>query len=287
MQTTKSLGYCNGEFGTLDSLTVPFLDRALYFGDGVYDATIACDGVILYEKDHIDRFFNSAALIRLELPFSKEELAQILQELVDRFDEPNTFLYWQVTRGAAPRAHAFPAEAKPTVMAYIVEHPRENLSIPLRGHFVEDTRFYHCNAKTLNLLPNVLAMQEAKEAGCDEAIFMRDGYVTECAHSNVHILKDHTLITHPADNLILPGIARKHLIAMAEKLDIPVEERGFTVAELLDADEVIMSASSTFAKPFAWIDDAPVGGKDPETLHRLQTALTAEFEEYIATHKRG
>lgn len=81
MQTVKSLGYCNGEFGALDSLTVPFLDRALYFGDGVYDATIACDGVILYEKDHIDRFFNSAALIRLELPFSKEELRRYCKNL--------------------------------------------------------------------------------------------------------------------------------------------------------------------------------------------------------------
>ena len=163
----------------------------------------------------------------------------------------------------------------------------EDLSKDAKAVCVKDTRFYHCNAKTLNLLPNVLAAETAHENGCGEAIFVRDGYVTECAHSNVHILKDGTLVTHPADNLILPGIARAHLIGRCKALGVPVDERPFTQEELMNADEVIVSASSTFAQGVSSIDGKEVGGKDRELLYRIQSALNDEFNEYIAAHQRN
>ncbi len=280
----ENLGYYNGEIGLLEDLKVPFLDRASFFGDGVYDATIASEGVILYEDDHVNRFFNSCKIMEIEPPVSREELVSLLRELVAKVDADATFLYWQVTRGTAPRNHAYP-DVPANLWVMITPKPLEDLEWDETAVTVPDTRFFHCNAKTLNLMPNCLASQRAVEAGADDAIFVRDGFVTECAHSNVHILKDGALITHPADNLILPGIARKHLIAMAKALGVPVDERPFTPAELMDADEVIISSSSTFARGVSAIDGVAVGGKDRALLRLLQTKLVAEFEAYIAAHR--
>lgn len=281
----ERLGYYNGEWGPLEEMTIPMLDRASFFGDGVYDATITSKGVILYEEEHIDRFFRSAALMEIVPNFTKEELCDLLREMVDEVEAENCFLYWQITRGTELRHHDFP-RVEPNLWITVVPTDPEDLTQTSQAVTVEDTRFFHCNAKTLNLLPNVLAAQRAKEAGCEEAIFVRDGFVTECAHSNVHILKDGVLITHPADNLILPGIARAHLIGMCKQVGIPVDERPFTKEELFGADEVIVTASSTFARGIDCIDGIRVGGKDAARLTLLQEKLTEEFDTYIQAHAR-
>ncbi len=284
MQKIEKLGYFNGEWGPLEEMEVPFLDRSSFYGDGVYDATMTQDGVILYEQEHIDRFYRSADLMQITIEQSKEELAQILREMVSHTSAQTNFLYWQVTRGTDLRHHTFP-DGPANLWIMITPDEFEDLSVKEKLITVEDTRFYHCNAKTLNLLPNVLASEKAKQHGCYEAVFVRDGMVTECAHSNVHILKDGKLITHQADNLILPGIARAHLIAMCKKLGVGVEERPFTRAELMDADEVIVSSSSTFAVGVSQIDGVAVGGKSAELLATIQHALNDEFTAYIAAHK--
>ena len=284
MQKIEKLGYFNGEWGPLEEMEVPFLDRSSFYGDGVYDATMTQDGVILYEQEHIDRFYRSADLMQITIEQSKEELAQILREMVSHTTAQTNFLYWQVTRGTDLRHHTFP-DGPANLWIMITPDEFEDLSVKEKLITVEDTRFYHCNAKTLNLLPNVLASEKAKQHGCYEAVFVRDGMVTECAHSNVHILKDGKLITHQADNLILPGIARAHLIAMCKKLGVGVEERPFTRAELMDADEVIVSSSSTFAVGVSQIDGVAVGGKSAELLATIQHALNDEFTAYIAAHK--
>lgn len=284
METVEKLGYFNGEWGPLESMSVPFLDRSSFYGDGVYDATMTKDGVILYEQEHIGRFYRSADLMKITIEQSKEELASILREMVSHVSAPTNFLYWQVTRGTDFRHHEFP-ETPANLWIMITPCGFQDLSQDTQVVCVEDTRFYHCNAKTLNLLPNVLAAQTAYENNCKEAVFVRDGFVTECAHSNVHILKNGTLVTHPADNLILPGIARAHLIGQCKALNIPVDERPFTQQELMDADEVIISASSNFAQRVSHVDGIAVGGKATELLHGVQDALNDEFNAYIASHK--
>ena len=148
----------------------------------------------------------------------------------------------------------------------------------------EDTRFFHCNIKTLNLIPSVVATQKAKEAGCQECVFYRPGgRVTECAHSNVHIIKDGKLVTAPTDNLILPGIARAHIIKACKKLEIPVSETPYTLDDLFNADEVIVSSSSNLCLHANEIDGKPVGGKAPELLEKIRVAVLDEF--YKATDK--
>lgn len=282
----KTLGYYNGKYGEIDEMTIPMNDRACWFGDGVYDATCCGNYVIFNLEEHIDRFYNSAGLLGIKIPMQKAELAALLSDLVRKLDSPDQFVYWQATRGTAPRNHAFPKEGSANIWVFcrparIGDMENERLKLIT----VEDTRFLHCNVKTLNLIPNVLAAQKTEEAGADEAVFYRaGGRVTECAHSNVHILKDGMLKTAPTDHMILPGIARAHLIKMAKKLCIPVDEHPFTLDELMDADEVIVTASSNFCMQAAEVDGKPVGGKAHELLRALQHELLEEYLEY--THQK-
>ncbi len=276
----KNVGYYNGEVGLLEDLKVPFLDRVSFYGDGVYDATMALDGVVVFSEDHLNRFFNSCKNMEIDPGISKEALLDLLTILVAKCDGDYQFVYWQVTRGTAPRNHAFP-DGKANLWVMIVPEEKDLRPADVQLITVDDTRFFHCNTKTLNLLPNVLAAQRAKEAGCYESVFIRDGYVTECAHSNVHILKDGAFITHPADNLILPGIARKHLISACGRLGVPVEQRPFSKQELMDADEVIVSSSSTPGVAVFAIDGKPVGGKARALFEEIRGSAADEFEQYV------
>lgn len=281
MDSASGIGYYNGKIGALEELQVPFLDRASFYGDGVYDATMARDGVILFLDDHLDRFWNSMRIMRFSPNFTRDHLARELQRVVDLAHTRDNFVYWQITRGTAPRAHTFP-DTSPNLWIMVVPEGFADLSKTLDVVSFEDHRFGYCNVKTINLLPNVLAAQHAAEHEAGETVFVRDGYVTECAHSNIHILRDGALITHPADEHILPGIARKHLIAACEKLDVDVREELFTLDELKAADEVLVSSSSDFAKRVAHVDGEPAGGKAAELYERIRSALVDEFERYIA-----
>lgn len=277
----KNIGYYNGKTGLIEEMVVPMNDRVTYFGDGVYDATYAVNHVIYKIDDHLDRFYGSCK--KLEIPFQmpREELAKTLQGCVDQVDDTTSlFVYWQATRGTGMRNHAFPENGKANLLITITPCPLRAIDKKYKLITVEDTRFFHCDIKTLNLIPSVMAAQKAKEAGCDEAVFHRGPTVTECAHSNVSILKDGVFRTAPLSNLILPGTARKHLVALAKENGIPVDETAFTVDELMDADEVIVHSSGTLCNAASEIDGRPVGGKAPELLKKLQDAVIREFEDY-------
>ncbi len=278
----KNLGYYDGHYDLIENMVVPFDDRVHYFGDGVYDATCARNHIIFNLEEHIDRFFRNAGLLEIEIPHSKEELKQILNEMVQKVDGDIHFVYWQVTRGVAPRKHVFP-NGKAKVWIMIRPQKIVDPSHKLKLITVEDTRFLHCNIKTLNLLPNVIAAQKAELAGCDEVVFHRGERVTECAHSNVHILRDGTLYTAPTDQYILPGIAREHLISMCKLLGIPVSESPYTVQDLMAADEILVTSSSHFCYAVDEIDGKLVGGKDSKRLSQLQEAL---FDEFYSTTKQ-
>lgn len=275
----ENLGYYNGKYDLIENMSIPMTDRVCYFGDGVYDATYAHNHKIFDLKNHLDRFFNSAGLMRIDIGMTKEEVGAILEEMVKKVDADTQFVYWQITRGSQIRNHAWPDGMKGNFWVMIKPQNIGDLSKRIKVISKEDTRFLHCNVKTLNLLPSVLAAKEADEAGCTECIFHRGDIVTECAHSNVSILKNGVLKTHPTDHLILPGIARIHLIAMCKELGVPVDECNYTMAELMDADEVIVHSSGTFAIGVDSVDGIPVGGKAPELLKKIQDALTAEFME--------
>ena len=278
MSKLQSLGYYNGSYGPLEEMTVPMTDRACYFGDGVYDATYSRNHRIFALDEHIDRFFDSAAALEIQLEQSKEALGGLLNEMLQKMESGECFVYWQATRGAALRTHAFPEPPRPASL-WIMLRPAAVLPLDRRLKLitVEDTRYLHCNIKTLNLLPNCMAAEQAKRAGADEALFHRGGRVTEGTSKNCHIIKDGVFITAPLDNLILAGVARAHLLRACAALGIPTEERPFTLEELFAADEVVMSSAGCFGLAADVIDGRPVGGKAPELLARLHRYLWDEF----------
>lgn len=273
----KNLGYYNGEYGLLEDMKIPMNDRVCWFGDGVYDAGPSRNYHIFALDEHIDRFYRNAAALDIQMPLEKSELRTLLGELVTKLDTRDNFVYYQVTRGTAIRNHTYePGPGNLWVMikpAAILDGTK-----PISLITAEDTRYYHCNIKTLNLIPNVTASQKAKAAGCQEAVFYRPGgRITECAHSNVHILKDGCLITAPTDELILPGIARAHLINACHKLNVPVVEKPYFLPELFDADEVLVTSSSNLCLFADHIDGREVGMKDHELYNRIRHEVLTEY----------
>ena len=283
----KEVGYYNGKLGPLEEMTVPMGDRALYFGDGIYEATCAVNRVPFALDDHLDRMYNSLRLMEIPFRMEREQVKAELQRVLDAAeDAPCLFLYWQISRGVCPRSHPFPgAEVQPSLMIYAKPITMKDMNKRYKLISMEDIRFKLCNIKTLNLIPSVLANQRAVERGCDEAVLHRGSRVTECAHSNISMLKDGVLHTAPADELILPGITRKHLIALCRELGIPVAEEPYSMVELMNADEIIVSSSSAMLMAAESIDGIPVGGKDPQRLHLLQNAYREKFER--ETRVRG
>ncbi|MDO5417090.1 MAG: aminotransferase class IV [Lachnospiraceae bacterium] len=276
----KEIAYYDGKIGTPEELQVPFNDRVHFFGDGVYDATVGGNHKVYLMQDHLDRFYSSAKALDIKIPMEKEELGKLLTELLGKVEGDTHFVYWQVTRGAAARNHVYDEDMTGKLWVMIRPNRLRDPEKPIKLITKEDTRFYHCNIKTLNLLPSVIAAQEAERAGVDETVFHRGELVTECAHSNVSILKDGVFYSHPNDNLILRGISKTHMIAACYRLGIQVMERAFTLEELRAADEIIVTSSSNFCLHACELDGAAAGGKDPETLKAIQDAVIQEYLEY-------
>ena len=275
----KTLGYYNGKYDELEKMTVPFDDRVCFFGDGVYDAAPARNYKIFAIDEHIDRFFNSAAIMDIIIPMTKEELKSLLEELVRKLDTGDQFVYWQCTRGTGIRDHKY-TEGPGNLWVMLKPGSLADGLTPIKCITLEDHRFEYCNCKTLNLLPSVLYAEKAAKAGCDESILYRHGgRVTECAHSNCHIIKDGKVYTAPTDDKILPGIARAHLVRMCKKLGIAVSETPYYLEDLWNADEILVTSSSNVCLRVSELDGKAVGGKDPETFEKLRSSLYEEILE--------
>ena len=274
----RDIAYYNGAIGPIDEVKAPITDRGFYFGDGVYDAAMVRNKKVFALDDHLDRFYHSLKLLRIDPPMERGQLADVLNDLVSRLDsDAPHMLYWQSTRAVAHRKHAFPAGGKASLMAFAEPCALDRQNRPYRLITVEDTRFLHCNIKTLNLIPNCMAMQRAVEADCDEVVFHRGDRVTEGAHSGLAILRDGVFCTPPADELILPSITRKHFLELCGRLGVPTRIAPFTVGELLEADEIMILSTGSHCIGVSHVDGKPVGGKDAALLDRLQKAYQDWF----------
>lgn len=277
----KNLGYYNGKYDEIESMSIPMLDRVCWFGDGVYDATYSHNHKIFDLDAHINRFYNSARLLDIDMPMEKEEFVALLKDLVLKVDDGDQFVYMQVTRGSGLRGHVYCKgdQNKTNLWITLTPSPVADTYKPIDVITYEDKRFQYCNVKTLNLIPSCLAATAAARSDCEEAIFHRGDIVTECAHSNVSIFKDNKVITHPLDDKVLPGTARIRLLAFAQRLGYGVEEREYTLDELMNADEIVVHSTGSFCIPVKTVDGKAVGGKAPEMLKTIQDALVADFEE--------
>ena len=177
----ESIAYYDGKIGAPEELMVPFNDRVHFFGDGCYDATVGANGKVYLLQDHLDRFFTSAKALDINIPMSKAELGRLLTDLLAKVNSKVNFVYWQVTRGVEPRNHVYEEGVPGKLWVSIRPNTLNDPDKPIRLNSEEDTRFYHCNIKTLNLLPSVMTAQRAKLAGMSETVFHRGDIVTECA----------------------------------------------------------------------------------------------------------
>ena len=274
----RNLGYYNGEIGLIEDMKIPMTDRGFYFGDGLYDAAYTRNHVIYALDEHIERFY--AGLERLEIapPMAPDALRQLLCELVLRVDDGEQFVYWQATRGSGLRDHAFLPSDVPSNLAVMLRPMKiKDVYRPIRLVSAPDKRYLYCNVKTLSLLPSVLTAQAARRAGVDECVMHRDGRVTECSHSNISILKDGVFITPPSDEYILAGVGRAHLMDACHTLGIPVQMRPFTMQELQDADEIIVSSAGSLCLRVCELDGKAVGGRDEARLARLRDRVVNDW----------
>jgi len=273
----KNLGYYNGSFDLIEHMSVSMNDRACSFGDGLYDSAYARNGIVYSLNEHIARMYRGADELGIHPPCTQEEMNRIIHDMVKKVDAVETFVYWQLSRGTMPRCHACTEELTANFWIIIQPMSIRDTYRKIRLLSREDTRFLHCHIKTLNLIPNVLAATAAKKAGLDECVFHRNGRVTECAHSNIHFIKNNTLVTPPADNMILAGIQRGHLMTKCREFGLTVEERPFSISEMLEADEIIVTSAGSMCLSVSEIDQKPVGGKNPVLLKRLQDSLLGDF----------
>lgn len=234
--------YNGNEYGKTD-VFIPLSDRCVFFGDGIYDACVCRNGKVFMLNEHIERFVTNAGKTEIPLNYTVTELSEIISAAA-RKTKSTAFIYFQLTRFSEERQHA----AGDTVRSNFLL-TASDLSLHSPEHTLnlikyEDTRHLICDIKTLNLMVACAASREAQRRGADEAVFVRNGTVTECAHSNLHIIKNGTVFTHPLDRHILPGISRYHLLKTAKKLNIPCRETPFGERELKDADEVLVTSTS-------------------------------------------
>ena len=278
--------FIDGQFTERDGLAISIDDRGYYFGDGVYEVIKVYGGELYTAEEHIDRLFQSATKIKMTIPYAEVQLMEIARELVAKNNILVGHVYIQVTRGSAPRLHQFPNPAVPPVVtAYAINNPRPMTGIEngVGVKSVEDVRWLRCDIKSLNLLGNVLAKQEAHEAGCIEALLHRDGVVTEGSSSNMFGVKDGIVYTHPVTNLILNGITRQVVLGLCEEQGIPVVEKSFTLDEAFEMDEFFLTSTTSEVTPVISIDGRPVssGILGPLTM-KLQKAFNLQIPSLIA-----
>ena len=272
--------FYNGKFYKRGRRILPISDRSIFFGDAVYDAMIGRGGGIFLLDEHLERLLSNAKRIGLVSRYTVAQLRDILYNVVKKSRLSEYFLYIQLSRRSSERAHAYPADHGTALLVTAKEHSMPSPERRLRLISVEDRRYGYCDVKTVNLLPNVMAAHAADSVGCDEAVFVRDGTVTECAHSNISILNGGVLKTHPDSPCILPGIAKKRLLAVASEMGIPTVEEPFTLEELYSADEVLVTSTTKICLAACELGGVPIGGKDAKLLEKIQEKLFSEYTSW-------
>jgi D-alanine transaminase len=280
-----AIAYVNGRYVRRADAVVHIEDRGNVFADAVYEAFEVHHGAIVDVRRHLDRLDRSLAELRLAAPMGRAAMVVVLKELARRNRAVNGFIYMQVSRGAAPRNHAFPVGVKPTFFAtFSPSGPSEadpKYETGVSVICLPDIRWARVDIKTVGLLANSLARQAAKEQGAYEAfLYDADGLITEGSTSNAWIVTpDGVLVTRPAERGILRGITRTVVLEVARAEGVSVEERPFSVAEAKAAREVFFTSAGAILAPVVRIDDAVIGNGAPGLMTAQLRARYREFSE--------
>jgi D-alanine transaminase len=264
------MAWVNGVLGNIGEAKISIEDRGYLFGDGVYEVIRIYNQTPFYLSAHLERLANSAAAIRIKLPCGLDRIEEIINDLIERSALKEAYIYIQLTRGSAKRDHLFPENVDPGMVIYIraMEPTVPSGDIkPESCIILPDERWMNCHIKTINLLPNLLARQQAAEAGAIEAILYRPGgLVTEGSRSNLFAVIGEKVMTHPQTNLILPGITRKIVLDILNSSNIPFAEEAFTKQELQEASEVWITSTTMEVMPIESVDGKKLGPPVPGPL---------------------
>ena len=281
--------YLNGEFLPADQAKVSVLDRGFVFGDGVYEVIPVYGGRLFRLQEHLKRLDDSLISVRIPPPCTHSKWTEILTSLVQHNNGGDQSVYLQITRGVAPRDHAFPKNTEPTLFAManpLKPVPADVLQTGVSAITLDDFRWQYCQIKAIALLPNILARQQAVDVGAAEAIFVRNGVVTEGAASNLFIVRNRTLITPPKSQYLLPGITRDLVLEIARANHITCREEHISREELFAADEVWLTSSTKEILPVTTLDNKTVGTGHPGPIWSRMLTLYQDYKQKLRDGSR-
>jgi D-alanine transaminase len=267
------IAYVAGQYLPHRQAAVHVEDRGYQFADGIYEVIAVVDGQLIDEAPHLARLHRSLSELRIAPPMEDAALRLVLREVIRRNGVETGIVYLQVTRGAAPRDHAFPKAAKPVLVATARRSRPPNPRLGQEGIAVitiPDIRWQRCDIKSVSLVPNVLGKQQAREAGAYEAWQVdREGHVTEGTSTNAWIVTDEgTVMTRAADNAILNGVTRRAVLEIINREGYRFTERPFSVAQARAAREAFLTSTTAELLPVVRIDGEPVADGKPGPLSR-------------------
>lgn len=268
--------YVNGAFVPFEEARISIMDRGFLFADGVYEVSAVVGGKLVDSGPHLDRLERSLREIEIAMPRPRGEIEEQMRELVRRNDLAEGLVYLQVTRGVAERDFPFPKDVSPTLVMFtqpknVVNNPVAETGAKVIS--VPDLRWVRRDIKSVALLPQVLAKQEAVRQGAYEAWMVEDGFVTEGSSSSAFIVTQAgAIVVRPLTNEILPGITRRSILALSKERGIDMEERRFTLEEAYGAAEAFLTSASAFVMPIVTIDGKTIGdGRPGPVTKRLRT----------------
>jgi D-alanine transaminase len=284
--------YLNGKFLPIEQAHVPVLDRGFIFGDGVYEVIPVYSGFPFRLREHLKRLDQSLSAIRIpnphDLPTWENLINQIIKpNMACSADYQDISLYLQVTRGPAPRDHAFPKDIEPTVFMMcspLVPPSKALCESGAAAISANDFRWDRCDIKATSLLPNVLLRQAAVDAGAIETVLFRDGILTEGAVSNIFAVENGKILAPPKDNHMLPGITYDLILELAAANNIPVEIGYFDEARIRAADELWTTSSAREILSITTLDGEPIGHGKPGPLFWRMYGIYQEYKKHAMRH---
>ena len=276
--------YLNGEFMPIEQARIPVLDRGFIFGDGVYEVIPVYSRHPFRLGEHLRRLQASLNSIRLVNPHDDQTWMGLITRLVELNEPEDQSLYMHITRGPAKRDHAFPKVITPTVLLMsnpLTTPPRHQVRDGVCAITAVDNRWLRCDIKAIALLPNVLLRQEAVEAGCVEAVLLRDGFMTEGAASNIFLVRNGVVLAPPKNHLVLPGITYDVVLELAQASGIPYQVREIPEAELRSAQEIWLTSSTREVLAITQLDNAPVGNGKPGPMFARMYALYQDYKNQV------
>ena len=265
--------YLNGSFIPIEDARVSVLDRGFIFGDGIYEVIPIYSHIPFRLAEHLRRLQKSLDGIQLKNPHTDTEWKKLIEQIIASNEGGDQSLYLHITRGVAPRNHAFPKEVVPTIFIMsspLIVAPKELIIAGVSAITANDNRWSRCDIKAISLLPNVLLRQMASDSDATETLLLRDGFLSEGSASSIFVVKNKVLLVPPKSNFTLPGITYDVVLELAVKYQVPYEITEISENDLRSSDEILLASSTKEIMPITLLDGKKVGsGKPGEVFAQL------------------